>query len=583
MSVRTGWGMDIDGQLGFGQPRWGVYWVCSELSPSSRPSLEELKGKSGIMAIWPAHLIERALSGESVDDLVDVHRPLPTFDFPTPDSLLDVATSLHDFYAAYNPPTVENEVFDITPETDGPVHIEPHDDDPIPIFSPSSPKRSEGQSDMEDLFGDHSPTPPAQPASEEVAVEVDDTMGLFDMPDLGGDIVMGSPPATDPDGEAGMTMTRPRRIDEETEGVLVTEDDFAFFDSPNDETAGPAEEEETMEQEEKVLNSSDSQGQIGTDVVKIPKPVPTEAPEDAEESLDVPQASTGAVEPDGKTANADNADNADNAAIVADDQSVEGVEEGSNSERQDTSSRKVEEVLAPRKTVTFEQIPLPPSPPSSVIDMVPSPFGPLAISPTIPSFSYALPSPAPSPETFPPLRAELVQRLASESKDQGKYDYAAHWDIVSDQSEMDEEDEYTGAPPTPASFVDTETQPSSITSPQMDPRSGIDDMTWDGASLVGSDLLSLQWDPEALRQNRRVWKDVWAKGKLRVPQVETAQISRLPSTVEYDRLVEEVISNRHLREFLLDNEAGSRATSVVEEDTMLSAFTNGESSFGAIG
>lgn len=576
MPTKGGWGMDIDFQLGFGHSKWGVYWICSDLQHQRYPSLDELKGKIGTMVIWPSHLVDDPNSDQVVlGNRQEYDKPTPAFSFPPPDSLMDVASGLYDFYSSYNPPTAEPDLSDITPETDGPDHID-QDEEGAP--SPTSPRRSSGHSDMDDLFGDHSPTPPVRtfPAANETGLAqgglVDDGMGLFDMPDLGEDIVMASPPGQEPDEmNLGPTISRPiRGMEEEGEGAFVTEDDFAFFDSPNDETVKGTDEfpgDSVAAQADVVL---DNEAQL--DVASIPNAA--EEPINVEQELPANED----IERHEDPRDVRDADRPASPSQLQPDEYAKEVQPGSEVSAVAASPIPLPSVdvptIASRKTVTFEQIPLPPSPPLSVTELVPSPFGPLPISPTIPSFTYALPSPAPSPETYPPLRADLVERLASKTKTKNTYDYASGWDIESDPSEMDEEEEYSGAPPTPVSFMDTDEQISSATTPKTDSRSEAADVEWDGVKLMGSEILSTRWNREALHGTSKAWKDAWAKGRMLPSVSEPIGKARLPEA-EYERLVEEVVSNRTLRNFLLADESVSPAQSE-DDGTVLADLSEGE-------
>jgi hypothetical protein len=119
---------------------------------------------------------------------------------------------------------------------------------------------------------------------------------------------------------------------------------------------------------------------------------------------------------------------------------------------------------------------------------------------------------------------------------------------------MGEEEEDTGAPPTPLSFIDDDSIPSDSVTPKPESKGESMDLIWEGSTLVAADCLALHWDFAAGRvggkETMKVWKDSWAKGRLVHPPPALAAPPRLAG-VEMGRLVEEVVSSRHLRQLLV--------------------------------
>ena len=176
----------------------------------------------------------------------------------------------------------------------------------------------------------------------------------------------------------------------------------------------------------------------------------------------------------------------------------------------------------------------------------------------IPSFAYGLPTPAPTPESF---RPELVERLRQHKK--AKYDYKSSWELESLPSEVESEDEYSGAPPTPESLDDIET----ITTGQITPRltdsvTAHDAVEYAGAICVGAEWFVLKDSPSTIPSLVQRWNATWAgygnpDSSTRSPSLsEYSGNSRrdLLSVKGCSRFASETIANQHFRKVCLGDQ-----------------------------
>jgi len=591
--------MDLDQLLESAKSAWDVYWVSPSLdSETSSASAEALQGKQGVMTIWPSHLVSShatTITPVSKPSVQPPVRPLPALDFPEPDSLMSLASGLYDFMAAYEPPAEEH--MEITPDTDGPEYPEsspvshnPPDD----LFSPASPARSHKSdgSDLDDLFSAHSPTPP--PQVEQVATTIEHDRPLEPQEeenDMGMDIdeVLFDPSPAQMDamrdmdfGDGGNEGRGGGRDmgSERGEGAFVTEDDFAFFDSPSDEVGQPQLASIPMEasaplQETLAGQNTDEDPpttieiehvQDGTHVSKgtsaptLPSPV-VEATGGQGESVDE-QAITSPKSPQ------------QSPTVLAGPTSVSEKRPSTSpadmtqpahmpnlpSPSSPVAQKPNEQSSATRKVVAFDLPPSPSPEPERYLELVPSPYGPLEIDPSLQSFTYSLPTPAASPESGLPLRTDLIKRIQDLSKNpEEKLDYASHWDIESDVSEAEEEEDNTGAPPTPVSITDEDTQSSTLPTPKVDARGESSELTWEGITLVGCEWVELRWNKREIDRLGRSWKDGWDKNRLgqAPPTPEPDVVDIKMEEVDEDSLLKELVSSRHLRGMLLDADQGN--------------------------
>jgi len=574
--------MDLDDLLESAKPAWGIYWVSPTLDQLVGLSTESIKDKQGVMTIWPSHLV-LTHTNLAPDIENSYSKPLPAFDFPEPDSLMSLASGLFDFMAAYEPP-VEDGHMEITPETDGPEYS---DSSPVshmpshPIFSPTSPAspaKSDGS--LDDLFSAHSPTPPpnAEPAASNT--QPDESAQQEEANDMSMDIdeVLFAPsPAQmdvmrdlDFDGNSGRGEVTGDMESERGEGAFVTEDDFAFFDSPSDEIQPPS-------APASVPVDAASQRPEAIPVEDLPATAPDA--ESAEHTVDE-RRNFGTDDPTQPGTLGAEAVNEDTTSVVVESQvaevpasprttgpqaselqdpAVKG--QSPSSEAPPVPKSPTGKRSAPKKAVAFDLPPSPSPEPEVYLELVPTPYGPLDIDPNLPSFAYSLPTPAASPESGFPLRTDLIKRIQDISKDSVKLDYASHWDIESVASEAEEEEDNSGAPPTPVSILDDETQSSTLASPKVDARGESSELVWEGITLVGCEWTDLRWNRREVDRLARGWKDSWGKNRLgQAPPTPEAELMDLKlEEADRDSLVQEIVASRHLREMLLEAEGGDLA------------------------
>ena len=522
----------LENEQGNQQSEWGVYWVNipkqSEASSDSKPP-------QGVLIVWPTSLVSYDTISQST---AAGQQPVPAYDFPTPDSMMDVSTGLFDFMTSYSPPT---DPVESTPESQPPMERESTG----PINSrPASKSPSSGGSDFDDLFEDRSddasPVPEVAPAassdepSAELPVEAADglhevipedgsmdTFGAFDFPsqiELDADIVMSSPGPDDDVSSDSPQRQRTgdpiRRVLEEADVPPVTEDDFNFFDSPGEEDPSVGVNFTIPPIAEALVLSPQATAQAAE-----PTPQPTEAHSPVDPG-------TKHAEPQPSTEHQPTPNSPEPLPLP----SVQVVDFDSATPEKSSSPP-----LKIKTTSILAQ------------DLIPSAFAPLPDLAPLSSFAYSLPTPSSTPE---PLRPGLLDRL----KTKETYDYSASWDVESVDESMDEFEEYTGAPPTPVSFIDTETQPSLLPSPKPDGTDGATDISWEGVPLIGADLLKVQWDRKALDGVARGWNESWLRDKSKSAQPVRPSSSTRPcavlENVDMDRLVEEVVTNRFLRSLL---------------------------------
>ena len=526
-------GFDLDKQLGFEQSQWGVYWVFQDMM--DRPLLGDLKGKNGILTIWPNSLVSTRSSDATMVDSGSVTVPRDLEDY---DQLMSLSTGLYDFMASYEPPS--ESVEEITPETNGGFDVP----SPPLDFSNTSPEQEQDpieiagqddlfgvsaqspESDMDDLFGDHSPTPPIFDHGGDAGTSFDQDVEMSSSPmnaEESGTVL--SPAAS---AAIGRNPERP----DVPEPALVTEDDFDFFDSPGDEPDLTDLQDVLAIANDSVASGAVEPNSIQPRIEDDPRPTEKKA-----NPVVLPAPAQAPPTPEAEPQ--EPAVNIASGELAADTALPLEVSEP----RQPT-----------RRTVTFAKSPSPtPVPVTPPVDTVPSPFGPLDIEPTVPSFAYSLPSPAASPETDLPhfqLRSDLLARLQG-AKDTKKFDYASEWDLGSDDaSDMETEEDDSGAPPTPVSIGDTDTQPSATSSPTLAPRRETEQIQWEGSELIGADWIGMRWEESFTAEAGRTWKDSWAKGKLISSDEEVKRLKL--EGADWDRLAGELASSQHLRDLLVD-------------------------------
>jgi len=585
--------MDLDSDLEVGQAQWGIYWVST--NPDWNPD-EDIRRHPGRLTIWSKALCSGTTGSEthaySPDSSSPPPLPLPPSADTSPDSLMQVATGLFDFFNTYVPPS-EVDIAEITPETEVPDHLDSSPYAGSAPFgpSPTSPKSRRGSdaaSDLDDLFSAGSPSPP--PATK--ALEPSDTADTTQPTKEEGpsetsalDNVISSMAPVDPE-EPDMSMDIDENMyaqmkewedltglggarsagggaqtgGDDAPGVLVTEDDFNFFDSPPPQVqVSPAEEQILVDGMAEPADPAQQTVPAPIDLTTADEDLPDS---EADAAVPVPSAVHSLPTATGGSAS---------AAIEIDDELVPDppreqvdassmpngaapVTETVPDPQRDASPEN--NTLVRRKTVTFEFEQSPPPPEFEDAEVVPVGYEPLDIEPALTSFKYSLPSPAASPETESPSRVELIKRMQAVSKKNGKKDdYASEWDIESEQSEEDDSEDFTGAPPTPVSLIDTEPLDSLATTPRKEAghKDGSEGLRWEGVDVLGPDeVAELRWDG---RDSSAIgWKDAWNRFAVLVDDVGNAGVeqSRILEGVDITTLFDTLLTNRHLRDLLLD-------------------------------
>ncbi|WVQ94904.1 hypothetical protein IAU59_001990 [Kwoniella sp. CBS 9459] len=550
--------------LGEKHAEWSVYWVPlisdqDHLSPkqagklSPRQLCERWRQGSGLLTVWPTHLAEPYFSGNAVSQSKPVSLSHGQ-DATKPSDLLDIAGGVFDFLSNYREPEVVEEVED-DPEPveedvtmDGESNIGPISiTDGLDTGNNRSP-----QSDIDDLFSAHSDSP---------TNDVPDTVVNPPPPSISNDNNNEPDPidermveALDYDA-APAPVRRDRRSEaeekpEQREENMVTEDDFAFFDSPTDQVDAP----HTID----LLNNigiADGDGPVTDEGMEI----------DLDEIFGgIPNGSSSGIQVDSVLPLATESQLVEPTAESTADAPTAGVESqkkldtqpsGTASDSQQAPSvtalsskeaSKNKDITPPQRTQ------MPPSPALSfhkrslsTTDLIPNSFSPLPLLSiqSTPKFDYPLPSPAPTPSS---LREDLVERLKPPVSKNATY--ADVWELDSEPSEMDVEEEYTG-PPTPESAYSDESETEIH---PIEKKGGEDDdCEFGGVKCITTDWLQLIYLPEKARTIARTWDSAWNATPLSSglqgddPVPETGSAVALKG-IDCVRLIKDLISNRAL-------------------------------------
>ncbi|KAL7424544.1 hypothetical protein Q5752_000228 [Cryptotrichosporon argae] len=426
---------------------WSIYYVVQP-EPADRQAIISAEGwheRDGVLTVWPSHLALDLSAAAQVR--VRPARPLPPL--PPTQDLIGTATSIFDFFAAYVEPAPAAEL-EADADADG---VDDEVDEPA--------------ESVDDLFSAPSDSPTAG---------IDD---LFDMPTPKAEVGPVAEPVPDGDAPSAPSPSRTERppsptyvqpsdgyrsrpdteyVDNDYAGV--TEDDFAFFDSPTegmqvDAVASPVPDVAVVQEQA-----------TGVPETQVPMPLDTRT----------------VVEP----------------PIVA--VSPEIIPE-----------QATELVLADSTLPSSSPAPI--SPPRPVADMIatseacgaliPPEYEPLALS-TETVFTYALPSPAP---TTPSLRLDLVKRLRTSKG----YDYGSAWDVESAASDADDDDDdgLSGAPPTPQSITDEPERKRARTTPVAREDVGIE---FGGVRCIDAEWAVIKDDTSTAAALACKWNAAWSDG-----------------------------------------------------------------------
>ncbi|ORY31634.1 hypothetical protein BCR39DRAFT_526047 [Naematelia encephala] len=535
---------------------WSVYWIptspfrISEIADTTAAQLAQTwqEGK-GVVTIWPTHLAHDL----SAAPLSASHKrnPVPIIDLPTPSGAMDVAVDVFELMANYREPAVEEntpgaeEIVISDGDNDGPAHRSFFDRPP----QSSLTSRANGDSDLDDLFSTHSSSPEA---NEPIAIESDQASedDLFGEPEEDAavpDLKVEEERtglADDDDPPPGLVMADDFDglfDDDELEDSKVTEDDFDFFDSPAAEKNSlPTITEEVVPDDmvPQKVTTPPSSPPVQPDLVDLlegqpPPPTDSEGPIAAEDPPNPQAVHASPIE------------------IVVDDTPVIATHQTPLHTSSDRPGK--------RKRPVFEA------------DIVPSDFEALPLhsaSTSLASQIYALPSPAPTPES---IRPDLVERLKLPSQP-GAFDYAKDWIMEADQSETEEE-EWSGAPPTPESEVDDTESTSGRPTPAVpaDARRG-GEVEYGSIVCVGPELAILVED----EAGRAAVERPWPLNKM-TPESPVSLVGPSPMIdaehIDLDRLCLEIIYNSQFRQSLLTSQIRSGS---IDVESLGSLITSGD-------
>ena len=500
---------------------WSVVWVPLD----TKHSVKEWTTGNGVLTIWPTHLLRDLFPTSSTS--IPVARP--------PSAILSSTTHTDFMTSALE--TYESMAIDRDAPVAPGIQTKPSET-PVIVDSPESPmfgSDSGDKSDLDDLFSSHSAE---GEDNEDLGYEL-----LSDLPD---DEPVPTPQerAVELDRDVVMESAHGQGSDNEDEAqeadvTQITEDDFAFFDSP----ASAADEMDAGEPVEVAAGEVEEPIEVVEPVE--PEPVKTDAEE---------------VKADPPTEEPDTV-NAPPEPIPTDERS-------------------------PQKPKPTKQVQFAPSPPSLVqtvtrfsdeTDLIPTDFEALPLSGSLSaSFPYSLPSPAATPEA---LRPDLLDRLSTQ-KEKKPHNYTSDWDVESEMSDVEEEDSPLG-PLTPESMAEDDNEVGNDTlSTEADGSS--DELRWRGKRCICTEWLS---KPKSELQALALpWESGWAEPSTLLPSdlSEHANQSTLDPTLlaELDctRLARHVIADRHLRAYILAHDSSRvNLAAEVDEDESLTWRKDGTS------
>ena len=465
------------------------------------------QSRQGLVTIWPTHLVHDLAEVELSTRVKAQTAPL-LVDLPTNTEIMGVASSLFDFFNNFTEPLPET----ITPGKEVDTLKASPDTEESPTFV-EKPTQLDDEPEEDDLFSTRSETPgPAEFLHPPVPEEADYDDLFEELPeDLDDDVVIESPPrSAEPNVQ---NVDADIEFDGGEEINVITEDDFNFFDSP-------------------AVGIGDDAGG-GNPSAVIAAPVEVVDDEKPEHPADA----------------------------AADDH---GVDRQSNGE--------VVAVVDPPNLVRKPSL-FPTTKPTELRpvrlgpDHIPSAFEPLILSSTdSPTFTYNLPTPAPTPEAF---RPDLLVRLRQNKK--AEVDYGADWEGQSDTTDAEDEvDSYPDAPLTPESKVDD--KPPIMDADFDGDGEASDQVKFGGSTCVGAEWFGLRHDLTVLNALILPWSSGWADTTVHaavsnpptsITQPETAW--SIPTSLDYDRLATEVIANRFFRSIfgsrsLMGGESGSQSS-----------------------
>jgi len=231
----------LDAQLA-GRIYWEytTVWIPKSNSIASRPSFDNLaewKKGSGILAIWPTHLLEDAHDITRKTSQMRTVRDMPILESSV--DLLGISSGLFDAISTYREP-----VDQLTPpgdtSVDADTFVEPDPIDASPSYNWSDSHIGNGHEDSHDDLEDLFASPNSDDSANhhfELFGDDDDRRNSLPMDNSHlidyGDVVMTSPPPN----ERRESLREVMGDVEEAGPGLITDDDFNFFDSPPDPDA----------------------------------------------------------------------------------------------------------------------------------------------------------------------------------------------------------------------------------------------------------------------------------------------------------------------------------------------------------
>ncbi|OCF43714.1 hypothetical protein I317_02467 [Kwoniella heveanensis CBS 569] len=559
--------------LGETYTEWSVYWVPlitdqRTLSPkqlgklSPRQLSDRWRQGSGVLTVWPTHLAEPFYLNTTAPPSNPV--VLGDYNVKTKSSdLLDIASDVFDFLSNYREPEVVEEVEDDPDPVeedvtmDGESNIEPNSiTDGLDTGNDRSP-----HSDIDDLFSAHSDSPgndgtPLATVKPSSPLRIDEKMV---------EAVDYEPPRAPVRREQG---SEAEEKPEQREEIMVTEDDFAFFDSPTDQVDGLS--------FVGLLNDGNAP--------------PNGHAMTADEGMDIDLNAIFGGTIDGFSKGcegspehpAQSAQSMNMEAPAAPDAAGTSVERVPQPAQID--DRPVEASTSTEGVIASQPVQLPPSPALSLhkrsystTDLVPPSFSPLPLLPLQSSqyYNYAFPSPAPTPSS---LREDLVQRLKPPQSRTATY--ADVWEMESEPSAMDEEEEFTG-PPTPESAYSDESETEDRPAEKKGSEEDIND--FGGVQCLSTEWLEYIYLPEKVQTLAKQWDLSWVTSSLLPVAMQEADAGIASDSasaialkgIDCVRFVRDLLSNKVSRSICASgaNEkdfAAMNAQSLVEQGVVLS-------------
>lgn len=526
-----------------------VLWVPIRLP--DHDSSDQATVDQGVLTIWPTHLLSRSQPG--INRTPRAHQPVPLLPQAAALDIMSAASGLFESMAAYQEPVPTPPADEAADGPSTPAYDDSQPGSPAIDPVPAAAAGEDDDDDLEDLFVSDTPARSPEMFQADQAFEMfgDRTDRRISLPDNAhlidyGDVVMSSPPALERRESSRNGLNGADGLDE-PEPAGVTEDDFNFFDSPVDEV--PPAVEDTVAAKPALAETETA-------------PAAPEEPSSAE-----------LVEATGLSdvTHANDAVVGDAAGGQA--QPVEPtlvIVPAPESQRTEHNEEAIV-ALQQQETILSPLAPTKPDEPAGSTaqapairvvksrpidhDLVPDPFAPLELATSKTTFTYSLPTPAPTP---PNLNADLIERISSPKASKQTYDYASQWVLEAPPSELDEE-EYTG-PPTPMTDLDDVDVSTARATPALQNSAATGLFVFDGVQCVSTEWMALADDHGRLKQLARPWAASWGSTppiNVKSSTEFNAKKRKRPGAatdakIDLDSLATQVICNRDLRRMLAE-------------------------------